>query len=345
MISKKNIALHLVGSPTSAFFFDLSMLYARSVVQPKGFEHLFVITYPNGRWSVAKSLQEKTTQISLGEMMHQVTHVHVAIPHLFCHKGLTSVRILFEDTLNIPLVGSSGQVLNLVQNKEWTKLIAKDSHLNVPEGITIRSTNISTEQLSRLTYPLIVKPNNTDNSDGLSLVKKPTEIEYAITKALKYDEEVLLEEFIAGRELRGAVIEMNDSYKVLPFIEYHVSADHPIRNPEDKLQLDENSRPVAQSNKLTIPAACPAEVDQPLRDELSEHMIKLHKALKCRDFSMFDFRIDQRDGKPYLLEAGLFWSFSETSMISAMLKAANMDLKEITRDIWLQAVSREKGNP
>ncbi len=342
MGSKNYVALHLVGSPTSEFFFDLSLLYAKNVVQPEGFTHLFAIAYPNGYWSVTAVLDTKARQLTLSEMTAKIGHADVVIPHLFCEKGLTSVRAFFEDLLNIPLVGSPGHVLGLSQHKYRTKLIAKDAGINVPDGAIVSSSDLAHAALNKLTYPLIVKPNNTDNSEGLSLVNDRKQLIQATKKALAFGNEVLIETYIAGRELRGAVLELNGSFTVLPFIEYYVSEEHPIRNPEDKLQFGQDNKLIAQSDKLKIPATCPAKLDHNLTDELSESMIRLHRSLNCRDFSMYDFRVDRQSGKPYLLETGLFWSFSEASMISGMLKAADMNLAEITRTIWQQAIRRKK---
>ncbi|MEM6967294.1 MAG: hypothetical protein AAF573_21200 [Bacteroidota bacterium] len=56
---------------------------------------------------------------------------------------------------------------------------------------------------------------------------------------------------------------------------------------------------------------------------------------------MYDFRIHAQTGKPYLLETGLFWSFSEASMISTMLQAQQIGLESITASIWKQTTRRK----
>ena len=231
----KLVALQLVGSPTSKFFFDLSLLYAKKVVQPDGFTLLFAIAHPDGSWAVSENIEQINSKITLSEMIEQVRVAAIVVPHLFCPIGLTSLRIFFEEVLDIPMAGSSGHVLGIAQNKQLTKLLAADAGIRVPKGIRLTKKASNSTTLALLQFPLIVKPNSADNSDGLALVQQRTELDHAIETAFHFDEEVLVEEYIAGRELRGAIIEENDEYHILPFIEYAISEKHPIRQREDKL--------------------------------------------------------------------------------------------------------------
>ncbi len=340
-MTKPNIALHLVGSPTSEFFYNLSMLYAKDVTTISEFSNLFVIAHPDGTWSVAENLKRQNSRLSLQEMMITVSGATIAVPHMFCDRGLTSIRIFFEEVLNIPLVGSCGHTAKIAQDKHLTKIICAAAGIPVPSAIKIKATD-KLSNLHKITeFPVIVKPNGADNSDGLSLVRKQDDLAASIEKAFKFGNEVLVEKYIDGRELRGAVIELNGVFMVLPFIEYGVNEKHPIRNPEDKLKFDIHGNLLDQSDKEKIPATCPALLDDRLKNKLAKLMVNAHKALNCRDFSMFDFRIDNKTNKPYLLEAGLFWSFSEKSMISTMVKADTIHLSDMTQKIWNQSMNRQ----
>ena len=334
------IALQLVGSPTSNFFFNLSLLYAKDVIRPKEFDLLFAIAYPDGQWSVSKSIDERSEKITFTEMIKLVKKSDICVPHMFCDKGLTSLRIFFEKILEIPLVGSSGHTMKIAQDKYLTKLICADAGVPVPHGIKMTSSDMDRFSGQSIKYPLIIKPNCADNSDGISLIKTQNELEKGLEKAFTFDKEILMETYIPGREIRGAVIKKNGSFDILPFIEYGVNEDNPIRNPEDKLKFDKDGRIIGQSEKLKVPAQCPAKLEANLKTDLSRHMIACHKALNCRDFSMYDFRIHEASGKPYVLEAGLFWSFSPKSMISSMLSADGTRLQDITHALWMQTLLR-----
>lgn len=333
------VALQLVGSPTSQFFYNLSLLYAKTVVRPKGFSLVFVIAFPDGTWSLSDNIESNSKRLSFEQIISEVKSGDLAIPHMFCPKGLTSIRILFEDILEIPLVGSSGHSLSLTQNKNVTKTICKTAGIKVPSGYLLRIYDEKKEDQS-FKFPVIIKPNKADNSNGLTLLKSTFKLKVALQDAFEFDNEILVEEYIPGREIRGAVIELDGSFSTLAFIEYKVHDKRPIRYAADKLEFDRNGTLVSQSDKKQIPAECPAVLSSDLKSQLSEMMIKAHKALNCRDFSMFDFRIHEDTNQPYLLEAGLFWSFSEVSMITSMLSAENKDLTEITELIWKQAANR-----
>ena len=335
-------ALQLVGSPTSGFFYDLSVLYAKEVIQPEGFKLLFVTAYPDGSWSVSESLTDQMDRISFEEMVGSVGDADLAVCHMFCNKGMISIRILFEDVLNIPIVGSSGHCLGLAQDKFLTKCIVEEAGVTVPSGKRFNYTTTDVNKLEIENFPVIVKPNSSDNSDGLSLVSAKYEMRAAWDKAGAFDESILVETYIPGREIRGALIKRADEFVVLPFIEYQVHQDNPIRMPEDKLEFNEASELIGQSKKENAPAICPAELDDSLKEELILAMKRAHLALGCRDYSMFDFRIHSETHRPYLLETGLFWSFSEKSMISVMLREADISLKEMTHSLWMQALTAAK---
>jgi D-alanine-D-alanine ligase len=340
-------ALQLLGSPTSQFYFDLSLLYGRHVICPQGFELIYAIAFPDETWCITQDIESQEQRCSLVETIPFMQQVDLAVPHMFCNKGLTDVRVLVENVLGIPLVGSSGYITALAQNKHLTKQVAHAAGINVPDGELRsclprhdRQIRESVKNLDQIKFPVIIKPNKADNSDGLSLVHSKSVFTLALEKAFQHDDEVLVEEYIEGREIRGAVLELNGEFAVLPFIEYKVHKERPIRYAEDKLKFDKNGKLKDQSDKVYVPAQCPAELDETLKNRLAEEMITMHKALGCRDFSMFDFRVSENN-ITYLLEAGLFWSFSARSMISNMLEHTGYDLEGVTRTIWNQAIDRQ----
>ena len=338
--SKDNIltALQLVGSPTSQFYFELSLLYARPVICPPGFRLLFLVAYPSGEWSLGET-PDAPERRSLPEILAALPAVDLVVPHLFCPDGLTAYRSFFERVLGLPLVGSPGAVLEVAQRKQLTRLVAKSAGIRVPKGDLIRTgEDDRARTLAReLGYPVIVKPDETDNSDGLSLVRDGADLAGALVRGREFNSEVLIEEYIPGREIRGAVLELDGELTVLPFIEYLVSEEHPIRLAADKLTTAADGTVTGQSNKENVPAVCPADLDDRLTAELGRMMQRMHRLLRCRDYSLYDFRVDERTGIPYLLEAGLFWSFGEISMISSMLRAGGFDLTDVTGRIWRSA--------
>lgn len=324
--------LHLAGSPTSEFYYNLSLLYAREVIKPDSVKSYYGVINPQGQWQLGENLDSLSPKMSLTQFISSLPSLDVVIPHLFCFLGMTSYRSFFEDILFIPVVGSTAKCTAIAANKAQTKAIVSNYGVRVAKGQLLRKED-ETIILS-LNPPFIVKPNIEDNSMGLTLVREKGGITTAIKKAFQFDTQILIEEFIDGRELRVAVIERKGELEFLPMIEYLVSDDNPIRTPEEKLDFSREGMPERQTAKPKIKAVYPAEVSPELTEEIAIAVKKAHLALGCRDYSLYDFRVKKDTNQPYLLEAGLFWSFSPISAISRMLTVNNNILEDVALELW-----------
>merc|ERR1712048_246970 len=133
----------------------------------------------------------------------------------------------------------------------------------------------------------------------------------ALTNAFEHDDTILVEQYIAGRECRVGVLEVEDSegnihLKVLPKLEYDSSGK--------LLTSDENPGAAIAKAKEEGERICPAQFDDATHARLDDLALRAHKALNCKYYSLYDARID-KDGFPYMLEAALFCSFSPLSVI------------------------------
>merc|ERR1711948_161513 len=167
-----------------------------------------------------------------------------------------------------------------------------------------------------------------DNSRGITLVKRQEDAAAAIEYAFSFDPRVVVDEYIAGREVRAACIEEADgTLTVLPKMEYFLKD---IRTSAHKLATD-------SSGKLTTDAIkgakrdgdrqCPADLSPELHERIDSMVKEAHRVLKCRHYSLYDIRISA-DEQPYILEAALFCSFSPLSVIPSMAQhAGREDLK------------------
>merc|ERR1712217_362285 len=173
--------------------------------------------------------------------------------------------------------------------------------------------------------PFVVKPCNEDNSRGITLVRRDEDAASAIAYAFSFDPRVVVDEYIAGREVRAACIEEGDgSLTVLPKIEYFLKD---IRTSAHKLQTGSDGKLTANAIKAAKKDGdrqCPADLSPQLHERIDIMVKTAHKALKCRHYSLYDLRIDA-DDQPYILEAALFCSFSPLSVIPAMAAHAGRD--------------------
>ncbi|MGK7904304.1 MAG: D-alanine--D-alanine ligase [Hormoscilla sp.] len=326
--------LHLAGSRVSDFYYNLSVLYAREVVQPVGVSSYYAVVYPDGLWQLGTSLDSLSEKMSLQEAIARLPEVDVVVPHMFCVPGMTSFRGLFEDILGLPVVGSPPSCTALATNKAQTRSVVSASGVLVAKAQVVRRGDTVTMQ-----PPFIVKPNSEDNSIGLTLVRKSTEVAEALRVGFENDETLLVEDYIPGRELRVGVVEREGQLWVLPAIEYLVTESNPIRTVNDKLEL-QGGLPRKQPDKPAVKNVCPANVTPSLWEKISDAAKRAHIALGCRDYSLYDFRVHADTSDPYMLEAGLFWSFGNISMISRMLQADGQNLEDLALSLWSAAARR-----
>ena len=327
--------LHLAGSRVSKFYYNLSMVYAKDVVQPVGVSSHYAVVHPDGLWQLGKSLESMSEKMSLQEMISQLPQIDVVVPHLFCFPGMTSFRAFFEDILNLPLVGSPSHCTALATNKAQTRSVVSASGVRVAKAQQLRRGDTLTMQ-----PPFIVKPNSEDNSLGVTLVWHEDQIAEALRVGFELDDTLLIEDYIPGRELRVGVVERGGKLWVPPMIEYLLTEEHPIRTVHDKLELQSDGMPSKQPEKPAAKPMCPANVTPELFEKLADAAKVAHVALGCRDYSLYDFRVHAETNEPYLLEAGLFWSFNKISMISRMLLANGESLEDVGLELWYRAALR-----
>lgn len=335
--SGRKRVLHLVGSRQDSFYHDLSVLYARACdsceeLDRGRFEFVFAIVNIDGSWSFPDSLAEKDIAAARKmSMPRAITHlgslgIDVMVPHMFCVEGMTRFRSMF-DLLQIPFLGNKEYTIWPATDKATTKQLLDPAGVRVPRGDVLVKGKCETPP-SFLKVPFMVKPCNEDNSRGITLVRREEDAAGAIQYAFSFDERVVVEEYIAGREVRAAVIEEEDgSLTVLPKLEYFLKD---IRTSAHKLSTDTSGKlteNAIKEAKKDGDRKCPADMSPVLHQRVDEIVKTAHKALNCKHYSLFDLRIDE-DEQPYVLEACLFCSFSPLSVIPAMAQhCGREDLK------------------
>ncbi|MEM6760450.1 MAG: D-alanine--D-alanine ligase [Pseudomonadota bacterium] len=323
--------LHVFGSTQDDFYFELSKMYASAVVRPAGVRHRFAGVSPSGDWRFGPDPDDLGPAMTFDAALAQVGSPDLMVPHMFCRKGMTTYRALFEDLLGIPVVGASAAVAGLATSKLWTRDVVSAAGVKVADGERLAPGN-----LPALPVPYVVKPDSEDNSLGISVVRDPGDAAEAVAHARRFADVVFVESYIPGRELRVAVVERNGDLYVPAMTEYPVSEARPIREVEDKLQTNRDGS-LRQSVRSDAQPICPAQVSDDTAEKLVEAAMTAHCALGARHYSLFDFRVHADSAEPYMLEAGLFWSFSDLSAISKMLVASGEDPVDVAHAVWTTA--------
>ncbi|MEE2937682.1 MAG: D-alanine--D-alanine ligase [Planctomycetota bacterium] len=335
--------LHLIGSAESDFFRELSFAYAGDCLEatddPSRYENLIACVTPDGKWrftdQFSRAMIEEVEPVTLSDAMRIIesSQVDVALPQMFCMAGMTDYRSLLH-LLRIPFVGNLAPTMSLTADKAKARAVVAAHGVPVPEGEIVHCGQIPT-----IECPAVVKPVDADNSVGLSLVRSSEEYPAAIAQANERSNQVLVERFIpAGREVRCGVIDKGTSLECLPLQEYWLDEQMPIRGYESKLTSNEDGE-VDLASKYHRHSWI-IERDDPVARSVGEIAKQCHVALGCRDYSLFDFRVDP-NGRPYFLEAGLYCSFAPNSIITSMVVATGKSLDAFLHEMLFHAIDRD----
>jgi len=343
--------LHVFGSFSSMYYEGVSTFYAKSAYDnlvtgehaPQGYEHFFMRGHPDGSWSFPASTSDAdlaaAEHVSLSGAVAKVVELKpdAMIPHMFCMTGMTVGRGFFQ-MLDVPVVGNSPEAMALSTNKWHTRSIMEAAGVPVAKGELLLKGEMTTFK-----PPFIVKPNREDNSQGIKLVRKAEDVADAIAYAFKFDDQVIVEDFIQlGHEIRVAVVEdaSGKPSTVLPIAEYKFEGAEPIRTPEDKLATDANGVPT-KTTQGQARRVLPAEFPEDVLARIREASFRAHRALGCRDYSIYDIRISP-EGIPYFLEASLYCSFAEGSIMVIMHKAAGASPTELFDTFVQRTVNKHR---
>lgn len=335
--------LCFVGSPDSEEMDALSRLYAGGCIEALAsdprFDFTLVHIAPDGRWRTPVMLADlnSAAPLALDEIIRWIAGqpFDIALPQLFCQTGMTSIRALIE-LIDLPYLGNRPMQMALTANKAMARAIVAAAGVAVPEGVTILRGK-DPALAAEIPMPVIVKPVAADNSDGVTLVRRPAELAGALEAAWAHDGDALVERFIPpGRELRCAVIERGGQLVCLPPEEYPVDPQaRPIRTKADKLSYNADGS-LRLEAKRAVDAWIVSTKD-PAVPALHRAALTCFAALGCRQYGLFDFRLDE-DGKIFFLEAGLYCSFSPQSVIPTMAYMSGITLGDLLETMIAEAL-------
>jgi len=222
----------------------------------------------------------------------------------------------YFDMLRIPYTSCDCATSALTFNKRYTVAIAGASGINVSNSILLfkKSFKSPDELVKNLKFPVFVKPNNGGSSIGMSKVNAPSEeLGKAIEKAFNEDDQVLVEEFIEGRELTIGVFKAKGEIIALPITEIISKNDF----------FDFEAKYHGASNEVT-----PAVVDEHIADLVRENAVKAYRVFNCKGIIRIDFIYNEKQDKLFMLEINTVPGQSEVSIVPQQLKILGWTLKE-----------------
>ena len=219
------------------------------------------------------------------------------------------------DLFGVKYTGSDYLSSAIAMNKETSKQFFLANGIPTPKGISMtRATRQDDITKLDLTLPCVVKPCCGGSSIGVTIVKDAAEFKAALDDAFKWENELVIEEFVQGREFSVGVIEG----KALPIIE--IAPKEGFYDYKNKYQ--------AGSTVET----CPAEISPELTAKMQENAVKAAKALGLTGYSRLDFMMKE-NGDMYCLEANTLPGMTPTSLIPQEAKVLGMDYPTLCEEL------------
>lgn len=223
----------------------------------------------------------------------------------------------YLDMLQIPYTTCNAIVSALTFNKSYCNKVVKAFNVvNIANSVhLIKGEPFSMGAiLDQLKLPVFVKPNESGSSLGVSKVKQVEELLPAIEKAFGEDDQVLIEEFIEGRELTIGVYKVDGKLTALPATE--------ILSQNEFFDYEAKYTP-GVTREIT-----PAQIPASIKEQLENKAMYIYRHLNCRGIVRMDFILEVKTNKLFFLEVNTMPGQSENSIVPQQVRAAGMNLTD-----------------
>jgi D-alanine-D-alanine ligase len=277
-----------------------------------------------------KELERVSKQQAL-EAIHSFDFSQVDVVFLALHGGQGedgTIQALLDLT-GKPYTGSGVLASALSMDKATSKKIFEHEGILTPDWFSVEESEpVTVSTVEKIIeksfgFPCVVKPNNQGSTVGLTVVEQKRTLAEALDCAREYSNHILIERYIAGRELTVGVL----GDQPLPVVE--IIPEHGIYDYECKYTH-------GKSNYV-----CPAEIPQEKAREIQAIGLKAFQALGCEGYARVDFRYGQ-DGRFYCLEVNTLPGMTSLSLVPMAAKAVGIDFPELVDRIAKLALTKAR---
>ncbi len=233
------------------------------------------------------------------------------------------------ELLNLPYTGSGVLASALSIDKIATKQIWLSNGLSTPEFEELTAASDWSAVVKKLGLPLIVKPAHEGSSLGLTKVKSVDELPAAYQLAASLDKKVIAETCIVGDELTCPLVGQGETAEALPVIK--------IIPPQ--ANYDFHHKYFSNETQYLCPTGLAPEVNE----HVQELALAAYKALGCRTWGRADVMLDQKTGKPYLLEMNTSPGMTSHSLVPMAAKAAGIEYADLVLWLLKQTLQEQEG--
>ena len=230
------------------------------------------------------------------------------------NPGENGVLIAYFNLLGIKHTSAPFYQMSLTFNKRDTLSVVKEYGIQTANSYYMHQRDeINTVKIiEKVGLPCFVKPNRSGSSFGISKVYKEENLEDAILKACKEDEEILIESFLDGKEVSVGIIDYQGKIEVLPITEIVSENDF----------FDYDAKYEGKSKEIT-----PARISDVEKKKVINTARKVYRVLNMSGFSRSEFILV--DGEPYFLEINTVPGMTEESLLPQQAKEASISLTDL----------------
>ncbi|WP_160675796.1 D-alanine--D-alanine ligase [Clostridium sp. C8-1-8] len=245
------------------------------------------------------------SKVEIYDKVKDIDFAFIALHGAFGEDG--TVQALLEG-IGIPYSGCNVLTSALCMNKKQAKRIMRDGGLTVAKEISIKNNSYDIEGLESLGYPMVVKPNSGGSSIGTFIVKDRNELIDAVKEAFKFDNELLVEEYIKGEEYTIPLL----NGQVFPILQIKASSTF----------FDYQSKYFDEKTKEEVVKLSPE-----LEGKMEAIAKKCWDIFDCKAYVRVDIIVSS--GIPYVLELNTAPGMTKGSLFPRSAKGANMEYSEL----------------
>lgn len=225
----------------------------------------------------------------------------------------------------MPYTGSGMIASVSCMDKVITKRMLRDAGISTPACLIVnkKESGIKEKIMQRFSLPVVIKPASQGSSIGVEIVKEKKQLDEALANAFKYSRDILVEEFIGGKELTVSMMQKDGEVVALPVI--HIAPHSGTYDYHSKY------------TKGATEYICPADLDEETTEKVQEISKQAYEVLGCSGVARADVMLDE-EGNGYVLEINTVPGMTATSLVPKAAAAAGISFPELC-NIILQSAS------
>ncbi len=235
----------------------------------------------------------------------------------------------YLDALHIPYTGAGAACSRLCFDKVATKRAMQEAHVPCPKDEVLTRDQIERGERPTLSLPCVVKPPREGSSVGVHIVRSEEELTHALQDVAQYGEEILVEEFIEGRELTVSVLDG----KALPIVRI---------SPRSGFYDMKNKYPSLYAGGAGSDYICPADLSEEETCSVQQAALQAYRALRVEVYGRVDVLLTA-DGRPYVLEINTIPGMTATSLFPKAAAAHGISYGELCTRIAEISLQQERG--